>query len=341
MEEVKAREGDFIETIEGLIFDVKGLIHPPGRIIAYLRYIEDPSGERIRNGKRYKKVYSLADRDRIVKEKYPQYIHYDKNFGEWMESVPTNLIKKHYKPEWKVLDLIGKNVLDETEHCALKLIETIHDVTQTPLEKMGITGSILVDLHTKNSDIDITIYGWKNCISVYEELKTLLEEGRMGFRKYDIQKLSKLYEFRVKDTWMKFEDFYKIERRKISQGEFLNRDFYIRFILDWDEVEEKYGDKIYRTIGYAKVKALIEDDKYAIFTPCKYTISNVELIEGECNPKKLTEITSFRGRFCEQARRGEWVIAQGKIEIVTTNSGEEYCRMVLGGKPSDFMILKE
>jgi predicted nucleotidyltransferase len=89
------------------------------------------------------------------------------------------------------------------------------------------------------------------------------------------------------------------------------------------------------------VKALIEDDKYAIFTPCKYSISNVELIEGECNPKKLVEITSFRGRFCEQARRGEWVIAQGKIEMVTTSSGEEYHRMVLGGKPSDFMILKE
>jgi predicted nucleotidyltransferase len=341
MEEVKAREGDFIETIEGLIFDVKGLIHPPRRIIAYLRYIEDPLGERVRCGRRYKKVYSLTDRDKIVRDKYPQYMHYDEIFGEWMESIPTNLIMKHYKPEWKVMELMGKDILDETENCALKLIETIHDTTQTPIGKMGVTGSILVNLHTKNSDIDITIYGQKNCTTVYEELKRLLEEGEMGFRKYDREKLSKLYEFRVKDTWMSFEDFQKIERRKVSQGEFLNREFFIRFILDWDEVEEKYGEKAYRTIGYARVKALIEDDKYAIFTPCKYMISNVELIEGECNPNKLVEITSFRGRFCEQAKKGEWIIAQGKIEMVTTNNGEEYHRMILGGKPSDFMILKE
>jgi len=44
MDEVRAREGDFLETLEGLIFDVKGLLHPDARVIAYLRYLPDPHG---------------------------------------------------------------------------------------------------------------------------------------------------------------------------------------------------------------------------------------------------------------------------------------------------------
>jgi predicted nucleotidyltransferase len=29
---ISVREGDFIETTEGLIFDVKGLVHPPDKM---------------------------------------------------------------------------------------------------------------------------------------------------------------------------------------------------------------------------------------------------------------------------------------------------------------------
>jgi len=112
---MKMREGDFIETIEGLIFDVKGLIHPPDRVIAYLRYLEDENGNRIRNGKKYRKIYSLTERDNIIKIRYPQYMYYDKVFGEWLKGVPRDKIIKHYKPEEKVQELNRKGELNEIE----------------------------------------------------------------------------------------------------------------------------------------------------------------------------------------------------------------------------------
>ena len=34
-----AVEGDFIETKDGIIFDVKGFLHPINRTIAYIRYV--------------------------------------------------------------------------------------------------------------------------------------------------------------------------------------------------------------------------------------------------------------------------------------------------------------
>jgi predicted nucleotidyltransferase len=64
----------------------------------------------------------------------------------------------------------------------------------------------------------------------------------------------------------------------------------------------------------------------------------VKILEG---PKieHLEEIVSFRGRFCEHARNGEDVIAEGKLERVQQEGKDDHYRLLLGGKPSDHMIL--
>ena len=107
---------------------------------------------------------------------------------------------------------------------------------------------------------------------------------------------------------------------------------------DWNETKTEYGAVRYKNVGYAKIRALIEDDSEAIFTPCTYKIKNVETHEGVHFP--IEEISSFRGRFCEHTRTGEAVIAQGKVERVTDDrQNREYFRLLLGNKPSDFMVL--
>ena len=58
----QAIEGDFVETIDSLIFDVKGFLHPPDRTIVYLRYVADPSGERQRQGQSARAYCSFAFR---------------------------------------------------------------------------------------------------------------------------------------------------------------------------------------------------------------------------------------------------------------------------------------
>jgi predicted nucleotidyltransferase len=324
-----------------LIFDVKGLIHPPDRVIAYLRYFEDSAGDRVRFGKRYAKVYSLSDRDRILGERYPHYIYYDHVFDERMEGVPRDYILKLYKPVEKASTLSSRDDLDIVEYQAVRLIQVIHDFTGVSLSYIGVSGSILVDLHSFESDIDIIVYGRRNCLSVYDGLKILLGEKRGGFSPYSLNDLKRLYDFRSRDTWMPFERFYEVKSRKVCQGRFLGRDFFVRFVVDWDEVGESYGDRLYRFIGYARVKARVEDDSDSIFTPCRYTVSNVEVLSGVKDVKPLIEVTSFRGRFCDQARKGESVIAEGRVEKVIEKSGYEYYRLVIGNRPSDFMAIGE
>ena len=161
MMSIRAREGDFIETIEGLIFDVKGLIHPPDRIIAYLRYIPDPSGDRLREGIAYRKVYSLNEREAILRRYYPQYIRFDSVFGMEMQEVPKKRILKVYRPQEALQALMEKSILSDPERSAVNLIRTLHESSNVRIESMGISGSIMAGLHTEKSDIDVIVYGRK------------------------------------------------------------------------------------------------------------------------------------------------------------------------------------
>lgn len=335
----KAREGDFIETSEGLIFDVKGLVHPPNRIVAFLRYFPDKKGKRTRNGISYSKIYSLAKRYTLLKKKHPEYFAHDPVFGERICEVPVDAVEKHHKPTMKLRELCNSHRLDTTETLALQLAELVKETAKIPWNTIGISGSIMVGLHTPSSDIDPIVYGSENCQRVYSALKDLLSETRGVFKHYTQKDLSVLFEFRSTDTKMNYEDFVRTELRKVSHGKFLQRDYFIRFVKDWNEYSEEYGDIRYMNVGYSRVRATVVDDSESIFTPCIYKIDDLQVLGGS-QIDSIEEIASFRGRFCEQARKGEVVVAQGKVERVTDHrERREHFRLLLGNRRSDYLIL--
>ncbi len=332
------REGDLIKTKDDVVFDVKGLVHPPGRVIAFPRFICAPSGNRRQKCKTYKKIYNISARFEFLEQNFPHYIVYDPIFDERLCEVPLEDVKRHHKPVSRLRELRHTEKLDALERDALNFFKFLLNYANVSWNKMGISGSLLVGLHTRNSDIDPIVYGTKNCRKVYDALKALQKDPKSPLKAYSVEELQKLFEFRVKDTQMSFKDFVKTESRKVLQGKFKKRDYFMRFVKDWNEDYYEYGVIRYKNVGYAKIKALIEDDSEAIFTPCNYRIKNLEILKGVHFP--IEEIASFRGRFCEQARIGELVIAQGKVERVADNwQNREYFRLLLGNKPSDYMIL--
>lgn len=339
MRDLKLREGDFIETFDNAIFDVKGLVHPPGKVVAFIRYVPDPEGDRKRDGETYRKIYPLEERYELLRQRYPHYLVFDDIFDDYLNEVPTELIKHHYDPLKKPVELRGRKVLDEAESGALELIELLKERSNIGWSSIGISGSILVRLHRPNSDIDLIVYGSKNCLSVYEVLRVMLTEEKGPLRPYEIEDLKSLYKSRSMDNIMPLKEFIKIEKRKLLQGRFEDREYFIRFVKDWSEVKEDYGDILYKSMGYAKVVSTIIDDSEAIFTPCRYEIDEVQVMEGR-KVTPIKEIASFRGRFCEQARIGERVEAQGKLEEVRKGDGTRYYRLLLGGRPTDYIILR-
>jgi len=331
-------EGDFILNYDGYVFEVKGLVHPLGRVIAFPRFILESHGNRIHGKSVYKKIYSISERFKFLEQNFPQYIVYDPVFDEKLCEVPLEDVKRHYQPVNRLRQLRHRERLDDLEKDALSFLELLKKQAGIRWANMGISGSLLVKLHTQSSDIDPIVYGSENCRKVYAALKSLTKEAKSNVKKYTPEELQKLYEFRVRDTQMRFEDFVRTESRKVLQGKFKNRDYFMRFIKDWSEIHESYGTVQYRNVGYAKIKAKIVDDSEAIFTPCTYKLTNAEILEGT-RVGLIEEIASFRGRFCEQARKGEAVVAQGKIERVTDKrQNREYFRLLLGNKPSDYMV---
>ncbi|MGQ9544694.1 MAG: hypothetical protein ACUVQX_02795 [Candidatus Bathycorpusculaceae bacterium] len=333
-------EGYLIESVENVIFDVKGLVHPPDKMVAFPRFIPDPEGPRQRGKRRYQKVYSIPDRFKFLKKTLPGYVVYDPVFDEKLCEVPLQKVKKVYSPVDCLKMLRKRRTLDSLEFAALRCLKILKETANVPWNRLGVSGSLLVKMHTETSDIDPVVYGSENCWKVYSALQKLLKEGGASFKPYTMEDLKTLFDFRSKDTLMRFEDFIAVESRKVFQGKFMGMDYFIRFVKDWDEIGEKYGDIQYKNCGYAKIEATVADDSESIFTPCTYKIENVKVVEGP-SVQPIKEIASFRGRFCEQARKGEAIIAQGKVEHVKDcRRNREYFRLLIGNKPLDYMILK-
>ncbi len=333
---VKGREGDFLELRDGSIFEVKGLVHPPRRFVAYPRYVLDDAGDRRRGFRRYRKVYPLKERYDILRLRYPSLLVYDSVFNMEVSEVPWTKVALHYRPDEALTKLSAEKSRGEAEARAVEFSQTLQDCSDVYLANFGLSGSIMIGLHTPSSDIDIMVYGRAASLRVKEALKNLLNEGRGGVRRYNADDLLKLYKFRVGDTVMPFEDFAKHEKRKTFQGVFQDREFFIRYLPSWEEIGEVYGDIRYYPEGYVKVKATVKDASESIYTPCRYILDHVEDMDGS-RVQGIVEAVSFRGRFCEQAEAGEQVVLQGKVERVVFSDGE-HRRVLLGGDPSDYMI---
>jgi len=337
---MKAREGDLIETFDGNIFDVKGLVHPRDKVVAFIRYTPHSEGERRRGKVAYRKVYPLHERYDLLREKFPQYLVSDKVFGELLCEVSVKSIKRHYQPTAYLKRLRRARRRDTLEDVALRFAKLLKNTADISWDSLGVSGSLLVGLHTASSDIDIVAYGSQNCYRVYEALKRLIAEEKSPVKSYNRSELKSLFGFRSKDTSMSFEDFVRTESRKILQGKFEGHDYYVRCVKDWHEVNEQYGLILYRRAGYTTIRAVVTDDSQMIFTPCHYEIDDVDVVEGS-KVKAIEEIVSFRGRFCEQARKGEVVKAQGKIESVQERGKKAFCRLLLGNSVSDYMTIEE
>jgi uncharacterized protein len=333
-------ESYYLETPERLLFAVKGFEHPDDRIIAVLRYAPYPEkGDRKKNGEFYRRLYHFPEQEQFLQAAYPQYLHYDPIFQLTLQSVPKFLIRKIYDPRLRLRELMQAPIRNAVEEDAVSFASLLQRETEIPWSGLGITGSLLIGLHTVYSDLDLAIFGAQNCKKVYRALHGMLDTpSNSVLRRLDARGLDDLHAQRAKDTHMDFAEFSEVEKRKVNQGSFRDRAYFIRFIKEACEEVEPYGFSSYRALGRMAITALIADDQEAIFTPCKYLLSDVRNLEALPLPDP-TEIVSFRGRFCEQAQAGERIMATGTLERVQSIQGSIRHRLLLGNSPEDTMVL--
>ena len=335
-------EGDYIETKKtSLFFDVKGIFHPKDRKISFLRFIPNENGDRIKDGIKYKKIYDLEERYNLVRDKFPQYRFFSPEYDMELQCVKNEDIKRIYSPREYLKSLKKIDTLTKIEQLSMELCQLFSNEGKIPEDQIGITGSPMIGLNLIDSDIDLIIYGTKCSKDFQYQLRELFNKNN-HLRMYNLEEYKTHYEWRVGGSDISFDQFLKTEKRKLHQGKFHNRDFFIRYIKSPSDWKGDYYQYQFKNLGRISLIAEILDVEDSIFTPCSYKINCLQIIKKQNgsikNQDKIHEVVSFRGRFCEQAKQGEKFLIDGKLEKVLYKDGEHY-RIILTDQKLDKMLL--
>lgn len=333
-------EGFAIETTDDLIFTVKGLLHPPRRVIAYLRYLPDPAGSRTRYGRRYRRIYRFDDQEAVLRARHPTYIAEDPVFGLPLQSVPRRRFRTVYDPRRYLAALRESCRCDSLEGDALILVALLQHTANVPWANLGISGSLMLGLQRRSSDLDLIVYGESAGRNVHRALRSLLDRTAVELRRPNAEELAALHAAHRPDTPLSFRQFAWLQSRKVNELRFRGRETFVRFVKLPNDVEERYGDRRFEPLESAEIRARVIDDRNAIFTPCRYAVADAMMADG--SPlTDLREIVSFRGRFSDQIRAGEWAAARGRLELVLKRERPRYRRLTVGGETGDYLLQSE
>lgn len=347
---MRARTRDFIYTTDDLFFATTSYLHPKDRILAFLRYIPDPEGERFKNGKRYTKVDS-EEAYTFLKKNYPYYLYECDNTQVQMMGVPLNKVKEILRPDERLKAIRNqflngndnKNFKNDLSRNSLlkkviKVADTFHTGAGIPYESMGISGSILPGLYDpENSDVDFVIYGLthhRNAMNLFGQIKDKSEY--QSFKSIDDDYWRKVYDKRIKDSTLSFEEFCWYEKRKNNRGVVDGTLFDILATREWDEISGTWGETSYQPLGQMTVECTVSNALASFDNPAVYEVHDVEIIDinltspdsSEISKVNISEIASFTHTYSGQAREGERIVARGKLEKVIDQ--KESYRIVVG-----------
>lgn len=288
---MKARIRDFFETKEGWIFAVADYSHPHG-LRSMLRYVPDPAGERKADGKRYRKM-DFDQAFKFLRRERP----------DWacdLHVVPLSHVLRIYRPSQGLVGVAEKDR-------RVRKIAGLLAEGGVPREQMGITGSMLVGLHSPGSDIDFVVYGplWWKAREIVARAK---EQGKI--EDLDEATWSKIYSKRKPE--ISFEEFKRHETRKGNRGMIEGTYFDLLFTREWNQIHLQPAGK---PAGSACIEAKVINADFAFDSPAIFRLDHPE----------VKEIFCYSHTYAGQALAGETIEAKGVLE--ETSQG---LRLVVG-----------
>jgi len=280
----------------GIIYYVIGLPRNNG-VWVYPKYIPDPSGDRIINGRKYKKLSKPLDAINQIKSIKPNI--FTKIGFTTFPLLKYDEIKQVFNPKVTLQELIKKDEI---------IKELVHLITMDNvniLKHLGITGSRLLSLNTPSSDIDFIFYGPLTLSKrIYNQLKKLRKKGLI--KPVHGTQLRKLWRERI-DTPIDYTLFKSIEKKKIVQGMFMNHMYSIKL---FDYTSWKQGN----AIDVITFEGIVLDDSRSMLFPPSYLIKPLKTTSKYIKINKPLKVISYRSRFWEVASKGSIVKIQGILE---------------------------
>lgn len=278
---LNTRLRDFIITKDDWIFAVADYCHKDG-IRSILRYIPDPKGTRGID-KKYHKM-DFDDAFAFMKKSRPDWV-------SDVHIVPWDSVKEILAPERRLPSIAKKNDKVKT------IVKTLQK--QVPVEKMGVTGSLLAGLETGSSDIDFIVYGnsWftaRDIIKQEKKKKNLITE-------ISNEMWQDIYRKRRAD--ISFDEFLLHEARKGNRGMVGSTYFDLLYVRDWGDIAPCFRGT---DIGNRTIEATVTNADFAFDSPAIYKIDHPE----------ISYVLSYTHTYAGQALPGERIQARGMVEIV-------------------------
>jgi uncharacterized protein len=344
------RDRDFLQTTEGFFFCVVGAVHPPERVISYIKYVPSESGVWGKDKKRFSRILqkytipNLLQTFNYLEKNYPHYLFHSPVDNITITAVPHDKIKKHFKPEQKLAQLRQAPQLDSLQHKLVRFTRFLEETAGISESSFGVTGSLLLDIHQPTfSDLDVIVYGVEDSWALK---KALTENGGSDMTMTRLKgealeawgvKKSQQYPLTAKEA-------VKLYERKWNLGFFEDRWVSIHPVKLESDVTEEYGEKTYTPCGQVTIEALVSDNVDSLFLPATYQIEEVKFLDGR-NPLNVTEVVTYEGLYDSLAESGENIQAKGKLELVKEKeTGRERYRVLVGspeGKGTEYIKLVE
>lgn len=326
----KPKDRDFIETLEGLLFCLVGYQHPSDKYIAYLKYSPAASGRWQRKGNAYHRELAFYHAHQVaitiaeLEQQYPQYVHDSPVWDMRFSMVPLDRVRTYYTPEARLAEILA-NPMDELEETTVQVIQAIQQATSIPLSDLGVTGSILLGIHSPAfSDIDLTIYGRANAQRLRDVMSRL---DLASVSPMDTAYVDEWCQGVVKHHGLTYAQAHWLISRRWNFVYFgqARHTISLHPTRADDEITEIYGAHTYRDVGVARLNATLTDTRDAIFLPAIYQVASVDILEGP--QVEITEICAYEGLFGQIGEPGQRIEARGKLERIDNGP---FHRLVVG-----------
>jgi len=342
------RDRDFLQTNEDFFFCVVGPLHPPERVISYIKYIPSDSGIWGRDEKKFSRILqkytipNLLETFNYLEVSYPHYLFHSPVDNITISAVPHQNIKEHFKPEEKLSQLRQASQLDALQQKLVRFTRFLEETSGVSEGAFGVTGSLLLDIHQPNfSDLDVTVYGLKDSWVLHNALSEN-RNSEMPMKRLEGKALKDWCIKKAKQYPLSPAEASKIYERKWNLGVFEDTWVSIHPVKLESEVSEEYGEATYHPCGQVTICAVVRDNIDCLFLPSVYKIEEVDILEGP-QLGKVTEVVSYESLYDSIAENGETIQARGKLERVTEKgTSREHYRVLVGspeGKGKEYIKL--
>ncbi len=329
-------DGDTFVTTDGFIMNTFGYEHPEDRVFAFLKYIPaqykglfdvqmltrtwrfgtNPLTSQLF---RAEKLYTAKNYQTFIeafRKTFPSYLFYDETRGKELITAPLDKIQQVFVPKDRLVWLQNLPKPDGLQQMALEIVDLVSKESGISHKDLGIHGSIALDMHSPESDIDFVVYGTENFRRVEDAIQRLVNTAQFSYIAGN-----------------------RIEAARKFVGKYKGKIWMYNATKQPQEIKTHYGDYTFTPLAPLRFTATVCDDSETMYRPAIYKINNYKPQDPQSElqlEQVPTIVTSNIGCYRNVTRAGQQIKVAGTLEKVqSTKDGSHFYQVVVGTATSE------